>query len=140
MLAPHHEVHKHDLIPCHMILLLCKPGELSVQMAAHGTRLKKLGIEGLGVYKVFITSAHFCEKHVVSWHHWNGSKQASGEILYLDSPLSHLLYKASYFYITEGCISVQAFHCSPFSLRYLSATQNMSLAIAEKHVMLSTNT
>jgi hypothetical protein len=30
--------------------------------------------------------------------------------------------------------SVQAFHCSPFSLRYLSATQNMSLAVAEKGV------
>ena len=40
---------------------------------------------------VFITSTHFCEQLVVSWHHWHCSKQSIGEILFLDSPLSRLL-------------------------------------------------
>ena len=79
--------------PPHDTVLLCKPGELSVQTSVHGTRLRKMGIEDCEFIKltVCIMSTHFCEQRVVSWHHWHCSKQAIGGNLFLDSPLSCLL-------------------------------------------------
>jgi hypothetical protein len=61
MLALPLEVLKQELIPCHMTVLFCKPGEKRVQTAVRGTKLKKAWeLRGSNLMKLttFITSTH----------------------------------------------------------------------------------